>query len=102
MIRRPPRSTLFPYTTLFRSVVADAGPGSDVPRGGERMVDGAFVRLRFHEPVFHRHKRVPPARAGGLGSRTLAKQGGRLPVTSGSSGMREAWDDRNSDARSAT
>src|SRR2546430_9794175 len=27
MIRRPPRSTLFPYTTLFRSVVlADAGP----------------------------------------------------------------------------
>src|SRR5256885_8205408 len=24
MIRRPPRSTLFPYTTLFRSV--DAGP----------------------------------------------------------------------------
>src|SRR5258708_13049385 len=24
MIRRPPRSTLFPYTTLFRSVVDDA------------------------------------------------------------------------------
>src|SRR5258707_4460063 len=24
MIRRPPRSTLFPYTTLFRSVVAGA------------------------------------------------------------------------------
>src|SRR5688572_31822312 len=23
MIRRPPRSTLFPYTTLFRSVAAD-------------------------------------------------------------------------------
>src|SRR5690349_23472351 len=28
MIRRPPRSTLFPYTTLFRSL---AGRGSDVP-----------------------------------------------------------------------
>src|SRR2546427_3829185 len=27
MIRRPPRSTLFPYTTLFRS--ADRGPGRD-------------------------------------------------------------------------
>src|SRR2546430_7588445 len=26
MIRRPPRSTLFPYTTLFRSVRAKAGP----------------------------------------------------------------------------
>src|SRR3712207_7241812 len=25
MIRRPPRSTLFPYTTLFRSIVADSG-----------------------------------------------------------------------------
>src|SRR5438309_6428175 len=24
MIRRPPRSTLFPYTTLFRSVIASA------------------------------------------------------------------------------
>src|SRR3712207_8122618 len=29
MIRRPPRSTLFPYTTLFRSVV-QALPGSDI------------------------------------------------------------------------
>src|SRR3712207_7761278 len=26
MIRRPPRSTLFPYTTLFRSVDGDEGP----------------------------------------------------------------------------
>src|SRR5688572_32528067 len=25
MIRRPPRSTLFPYTTLFRSALLDAG-----------------------------------------------------------------------------
>src|SRR5256885_5827386 len=33
MIRRPPRSTLFPYTTLFRSVVderAGAGQGGRV------------------------------------------------------------------------
>src|SRR2546430_11225012 len=29
MIRRPPRSTLFPYTTLFRSV---RGRGTDAPR----------------------------------------------------------------------
>src|SRR3712207_8693309 len=28
MIRRPPRSTLFPYTTLFRSLVA-ATPGEE-------------------------------------------------------------------------
>src|SRR3712207_8157474 len=25
MIRRPPRSTLFPYTTLFRSILIEAG-----------------------------------------------------------------------------
>src|SRR5438045_6716805 len=40
MIRRPPRSTLFPYTTLFRSVpvgvVADlVGSPRRVLRGGE-------------------------------------------------------------------
>src|SRR5256885_7941726 len=27
MIRRPPRSTLFPYTTLFRSDIDVPGPG---------------------------------------------------------------------------
>src|SRR3712207_7675379 len=27
MIRRPPRSTLFPYTTLFRSALRFGGPG---------------------------------------------------------------------------
>src|SRR3712207_665662 len=30
MIRRPPRSTLFPYTTLFRSVFFRWGVGADV------------------------------------------------------------------------
>src|SRR5260221_2387832 len=37
MIRRPPRSTLFPYTTLFRSLNAYAGGGYnnyDVRRAG--------------------------------------------------------------------
>src|SRR3712207_8648975 len=36
MIRRPPRSTLFPYTTLFRSLRLD----------GKRRGRGPFVRLR--------------------------------------------------------
>src|SRR5258708_20676971 len=31
MIRRPPRSTLFPYTTLFRSVGANHRPPRVVP-----------------------------------------------------------------------
>src|SRR2546429_1050042 len=33
MIRRPPRSTLFPYTTLFRS--GNAGPGIGSAGGGD-------------------------------------------------------------------
>src|SRR5690349_22646305 len=37
MIRRPPRSTLFPYTTLFRSVVPAAGILPQLrPRHGRR------------------------------------------------------------------
>src|SRR3989442_4490679 len=45
MIRRPPRSTLFPYTTLFRSRGDD---GSAVPRCRARQ--GAFLRARAREP----------------------------------------------------
>src|SRR2546422_7609733 len=37
MIRRPPRSTLFPYTTLFRSAVVRRPPRSPAPEhGGDR------------------------------------------------------------------
>src|SRR2546421_6523229 len=34
MIRRPPRSTLFPYTTLFRSCFSTHGPCALHPPGG--------------------------------------------------------------------
>src|SRR2546422_1191767 len=30
MIRRPPRSTLFPYTTLFRSITGESGTGKEL------------------------------------------------------------------------
>src|SRR3712207_7091879 len=36
MIRRPPRSTLFPYTTLFRSRLLHRGAASRVRRPGHR------------------------------------------------------------------
>src|SRR5690242_21344723 len=36
MIRRPPRSTLFPYTTLFRSAVRRAGAREGRPLGAPR------------------------------------------------------------------
>src|SRR3712207_327873 len=47
MIRRPPRSTLFPYTTLFRSKGNGDAPdvlGAPPPRQGEPLLEG-------HPPV---------------------------------------------------
>src|SRR3712207_8329413 len=45
MIRRPPRSTLFPYTTLFRSAHGEAGRGDDPDRrvGGDPAAAGQGV-----------------------------------------------------------
>src|SRR2546427_54429 len=57
MIRRPPRSTLFPYTTLFRSVPADLGNGHQAgagvavfPRADLRARDGERDALRGDPP----------------------------------------------------
>src|SRR5256884_717520 len=43
MIRRPPRSTLFPYTTLFRSLVATTivENGLDIPRANTILINRA-------------------------------------------------------------
>src|SRR2546430_14074083 len=71
MIRRPPRSTLFPYTTLFRSVVAIRPETREVVIGrgdelfGHTVVlaevnwlaqplapdDPAFVQCRYRAPA---------------------------------------------------
>src|SRR2546425_13355354 len=53
MIRRPPRSTLFPYTTLFRSVAGDARRLLDedpplVRLRGEHVVELLLVRSEEH------------------------------------------------------
>src|SRR3712207_611470 len=39
MIRRPPRSTLFPYTTLFRSIDAAMKLGGGLPMGPLALMD---------------------------------------------------------------
>src|SRR3712207_8917984 len=61
MIRRPPRSTLFPYTTLFRSVggrvdghglrgdLDDAAVGGSGPNAGAGVHGGTHLRGR-HVP----------------------------------------------------
>src|SRR5258707_8351754 len=43
MIRRPPRSTLFPYTTLFRSGLPNLG--SQLPIGGAHRTGGLLLRI---------------------------------------------------------
>src|SRR3712207_8319971 len=56
MIRRPPRSTLFPYTTLFRSGTAGRGTG-----GRERPTDrgGPGKGRRRRAPTYRpRHARL--------------------------------------------
>src|SRR2546425_5021627 len=67
MIRRPPRSTLFPYTTLFRSggTACGAPPGCrrttlDAGRGAGR--DGAARRRGERDGT--RSDRVPMGRRG--------------------------------------
>src|SRR3712207_9324761 len=48
MIRRPPRSTLFPYTTLFRSIRA---PETFDARGGFALVELTLVGVRIELPT---------------------------------------------------
>src|SRR3712207_6981998 len=64
MIRRPPRSTLFPYTTLFRS---PCGVLSRVP---------CAIR-RPHRPARDRRRRA--SGTGGRGPSTGGEDGGQHP-----------------------
>src|SRR5256885_8786071 len=65
MIRRPPRSTLFPYTTLFRSFAwrERSCAGSMLPNighsGPEQPQYVAWLRRRGLRPVFMIHDVIP-------------------------------------------
>src|SRR3712207_7008649 len=65
MIRRPPRSTLFPYTTLFRSHARDLLQAVDVEHAGlvEDITDADRFGLRDAGARQHRG-------GGGVGKRT--------------------------------
>src|SRR3712207_8935463 len=47
MIRRPPRSTLFPYTTLFRSDARPGGAPARADRGRVRVLTVIGKRPQF-------------------------------------------------------
>src|SRR2546422_5792341 len=68
MIRRPPRSTLFPYTTLFRAVT-DLGPHDAGARGPRRVPHEADARdleepatlvVGLREPVLEGPRELAP------------------------------------------
>src|SRR5258708_26666073 len=65
MIRRPPRSTLFPYTTLFRSVIEDERATEKIGRIDEATREGA-----------------PESRAGYFAARTIETQDRTLRMLS--------------------
>src|SRR3712207_7781926 len=68
MIRRPPRSTLFPYATLFRSGRAGSGTCRELRRSARAGGAGARLPVRL-DPGLER--RVPAAcvQAVGIGDR---------------------------------
>src|SRR3712207_9401445 len=58
MIRRPPRSTLFPYTTLFRSYKIEAPMDqaqrlATILRDATRQVAAAMPRMRNFDDISH-------------------------------------------------
>src|SRR3712207_7884551 len=58
MIRRPPRSTLFPYTTLFRSPASSpSSPHSSERDGGELMWPASHIRQIQFRPKISRRRR---------------------------------------------
>src|SRR2546427_2810074 len=76
MIRRPPRSTLFPYTTLFRSVA----PGLPLVAGGKSFGGRMTSMAQAEEPlpgvrglVFFGFPLHPPGRPGDSRAEHLAQ-----------------------------
>src|SRR2546426_3583420 len=69
MIRRPPRSTLFPYTTLFRSHHAPAIPG---------RLPGVSALAHADRARDDRGRHAPPGDGGAVRSCVYANLGHRL------------------------
>src|SRR3712207_7666213 len=59
MIRRPPRSTLFPYTTLFRSGVPALGGTTALLLLGVFTIVNVAVLVLRRDRVEHQHFRAP-------------------------------------------
>src|SRR5256885_10618402 len=58
MIRRPPRSTLFPYTTLFRSLAARQDPGRPGAERAAQPDPGGAAATGFPRPLDRKSTRL--------------------------------------------
>src|SRR2546426_2553389 len=86
MIRRPPRSTLFPYTTLFRSPQASASRAARAARGGEEPAEArpdrrALARLAAALPARDRQGAAAHRRPGGLRSEEHTSDSSHLVIS---------------------
>src|SRR3712207_8274397 len=68
MIRRPPRSTLFPYTTLFRSVRDLSADPSLAPRGGSDAQVGRPGDVLAGDDVQRLRRALPAGALRGAGA----------------------------------
>src|SRR3989441_8024629 len=59
MIRRPPRSTLFPYTTLFRSRVPADSTGADLAKAIGPGLAKAALAVRVNGQVWDLARPLP-------------------------------------------
>src|SRR5258707_14576484 len=90
MIRRPPRSTLFPYTTLFRSY-ATVGVLAPVLLVILRLAQGISVGGEFIGSCCYLVEAAPSGRRGFFGSwSTFGTIGGMLPGSAGRTLLPEA------------
>src|SRR3989442_15545852 len=76
MIRRPPRSTLFPYTTLFRSV-ADVGRCGFEGFGGVRATPAPDPAQASGPPDLPRPRRILRLPSQGHRGRAVLARAGR-------------------------
>src|SRR2546429_3078632 len=83
MIRRPPRSTLFPYTTLFRSQIDEKAATQSTDFSGGENDSIPFLQLGAHLlalTIVHKalttdiHQQVVPH--GAMGQEQLSQKGG--------------------------
>src|SRR2546430_13253943 len=89
MIRRPPRSTLFPYTTLFRSDYLDYAEGSVlIEAGSTRVLCAASIE-----------EKVPPFLEG-KGKGWVTAEYNMLPRATNTRNSRERSEEHTSELQS--